>query len=74
MENNPFDPSDEEDAAQDEALLSHLVKDLTDIDFDDSDLTTKICDLKVSRRKLKSSAKKDKVRRRSAKRFNSVSP
>jgi hypothetical protein len=74
VDDNPFDHSDEEDASQDEALLSHLVRDITDIDFDDADLTTKICDLKASGRKSKSSAKKDKARRKSDKRSKSVSP
>ena len=71
---NLFDTSDEEDAFQDDALLTHLVKDLTDTDFDDSELITKICDLKVSGRKSKSSIKKDKARKRAHKRYNSVSP
>jgi len=71
---NPFDTSDEKDAFQDDALLTHLVKDLTDTDFDDSELITKICDLKVSGRKSKSSIKKDKARKRAHKRYNSVSP
>ena len=47
-EDNPFETSDEEDASNDNELLSHLVKDLTDLHFDDSDLTTSICDLKAS--------------------------
>lgn len=71
---NPFDTSDEKDAFQDDALLTHLVKDLTDTDFDDSELITKICDLKVSGRKSKSFIKKDKARKRAHKRYNSVSP
>jgi hypothetical protein len=73
-ETNPFDPSDEEDASVEEALLSHLVKEVTDVDYDDSDLTTRICDLKASVRKSKSSVKKAKARRRSGKRYKSVSP
>jgi len=71
---NPFDTSDEKEAFQDDALLTHLVKDLTDTDFDDSELITKICDLKVSGRKSKFSIKKDKARKRAHKRYNSVSP
>ena len=47
----PFEPSDEEEASNDNELLSHLVKDLTDLHFDDSDLTTSICDLKASEQK-----------------------
>ena len=47
----PFEPSDEEEASNDNELLSHLVKDLTDLHFDNSDLTTSICDLKASERK-----------------------
>jgi hypothetical protein len=74
LETNPFDPSDEEDDSRDDALLSHLVKDLTDVDYDDADLTTRICDLKASVRKSKSSVKKAKARRRVGKQYKSVSP
>ena len=52
---NPFELSDEEDHENDCGLLSHLVKEVTDVDLDDLDLATKICDLKESGRKSKSS-------------------
>jgi len=45
---NPFELSDEEDPENDSGLFSHLVKDITYVDLDDSDLGTRICDLKVS--------------------------
>ena len=45
---NPFELSDEEDSENDSGLFSHLVKDITYVDLDDSDLGTRICDLKVS--------------------------
>ena len=57
---NPFSLSDGEDSEDDSSLLSHLVKDITDVDLDDLDLG-KICDLKVSGRKSKSSSKKEKA-------------
>ena len=63
-EPNPFDLSDGEDHETDNDLLSHLVKDITEVDLDDLDLDTRICDLKVSGCKTKSSSKKDKVRRK----------
>ena len=44
---NPFELSDEEDSENDSGLFSHLVKDITYVDLDDSDLGTRICDLKV---------------------------
>ena len=58
FEVNSFDASDEEDPENDSVLLSHLVKDLPHVDLDDTDLVTRICDLKVSGRKSKSSSKK----------------
>jgi hypothetical protein len=70
---NPFDVSDEEDPEIENGLLSHLVRDLTDVDLDDLDLDTRICDLKVSGRKSKSSSRKHKARRKSQKN-SSVSP
>jgi len=45
---NPFELSDEEDSENDSGLFSHLVKDIAYLDLDDSDLGTRICDLKVS--------------------------
>ena len=58
---NPFDLSDEEDLENDNKFLSHLIKDLTDVDLDDPDLGMRICDLKVIGRKSKSTAKKAKA-------------
>ena len=63
---NPFSLSDGEDSEDDSCLLSRLVKDITDVDLDDLDLG-KICDLKVSGRKSKSSSKKEKARKRAQK-------
>ena len=61
---NHFDLSDAEDSENDNRLLSHLIKDITDVDLDDPDLGMRICDLKVTGRKSKSSAKKAKARKR----------
>ena len=61
---NPFELNDEEDHENDSGLLSHLVKEITDVDLEDLDLDTRICDLKESGRKSKSSTKKDKTSRR----------
>ena len=71
---NPFDLSDEEDSENDNMLLSHLIKDITDVDLDDPDLGTRICDLKATGRKSKSSAKKANVRKKTQKLNKSVSP
>lgn len=71
---NPFDLSDEEDPENDSGLLSHLVKDITDVDLDDLDLGTRICDLKVAGRKSKSACKKDKAQKRAQILNKSVSP
>ena len=61
---NPFDLSDEEDSENDNMLLSHLIKDITDVDLDDPDLGMRICDLKVTGRKSKSLAKKVMAQKR----------
>ena len=61
---NPFDLSDEEDSENDNRFFSHLIKDITDVDLDELDLGMRICDLKVTRHKSKSSAKKAKARKR----------
>ena len=71
---NPFDLSDEEDPENDNGLLSHLIKDITDVDLDELDLDIRICDLKVSGRKSKSSSKKAKARKKAQKLNKSVSP
>ena len=44
---NPFSLSDGEDSEDDNCLLSRLVKDITNVDLDDLDLGTKICDLGI---------------------------
>ena len=61
---NPFDLSDEEDSENDNMFFSHLIKDITDVDLDEPDLGMRICDLKVTRHKSKSSAKKAKAQKR----------
>ena len=71
---NPFDLSDEEDSENDNRFFSHLIKDITDVDLDEPDLGMRICDLKVTRRKSKSSAKKAKVRKKTQKLNKSVPP
>ena len=71
---NPFDLSDEEDLENENKLLSHLIKDITDVNLDDLDLGMRICDLKVTRHKSKSSAKKAKARKKTQKLNKSVSP
>jgi hypothetical protein len=46
----------------DNTLVDHLLKDITDVSFDDSELDTRICVLIVtSRRKSKSSCKEKKA-------------
>lgn len=55
---NPFDASDDEDTELDSSLLAHLVKDVSEADLDDVDMSSKICDLMVSARKSKSNKKK----------------
>ena len=71
---NPFDLSDEEDLENENKLLSHLIKDITDVDLDDLDLGMRIYDLKVTGRKSKSIAKKAKARKKTKKLNKSVSP
>ena len=71
---NPFDLNDEEDLENDNKFLSHLIKDLIEVNLDDPDLGTRICDLKATGRKSKSSTKKAKVRKKTQKLNKSVSP
>ena len=68
---NPFSLSDGEDSEDDSSLLSHLVKDITDVDLV---LGTKICDLKVSGCKSKSSSKKERLEREPKKLNKRISP
>jgi hypothetical protein len=42
---NPFELSDDEDTRLDSALLAHLMRDVSEVCFDDEELDTKICDL-----------------------------
>ena len=71
---NPFDLSDEEDPENENRLLSHLIKDITDVDLDDLDLGMRICDLKVTGRKSKSTSKKAKAQKKTQKLNKSVTP
>jgi hypothetical protein len=64
---NPFEPSDNKDIESDGALLTHLVKDVSDVGFDSMGLDTKICDLMATGRKLKSNSRKQKDHKREAK-------
>jgi hypothetical protein len=50
--------SDDDVAESTGDLLSHLIQEVSEVDFDEEDLDTRICDLKVCPRKSKS--KKDK--------------
>jgi hypothetical protein len=55
---NPFDSSDDEETRPDGALLAHLVRDISEVCFDDEELDTKICDLMATSRKSKNTGKK----------------
>jgi hypothetical protein len=55
---NPFELSDEENTRPDSILLSQLVRDISEVGFDDEELDTKICDLMAHSRKSKTSGKK----------------
>lgn len=50
---NLFDTSDAEDNETDSALLNELVKDVSAIGFDDTELDIRSCDLMVTGRKSK---------------------
>lgn len=54
---NPFE-SDDEEAAPDGALPAHLVKDVSEVDLDDAELSIKICDLIATPQKSKLASKK----------------
>jgi len=73
-ETNPFTLNDDEEPEVDRVLLAHLVNEVPDVDLDCSDLATRLCDLRASRRKPKSSSKKHKARKRPHKTNKSVSP
>lgn len=66
--------SDDEDDAPDNALLARLIKDVSEVDFDDVDLGTKICDLMVPGRKTKSTSRDRKSRKGDSKNINKVFP
>ena len=52
------DTSDDDDTTTDGALLAHLVRDVSEVDFDEANLELKICDRLASNRKSRSSSKK----------------
>jgi hypothetical protein len=58
LDPNPFELSDEESSRPDSILLSQLVRDISEVGFDDEELDTKICDLRAHSRKSKTSGKK----------------
>jgi hypothetical protein len=58
LDPNPFELSDEESSRPDSILLSELVRDISEVGFDDEELDTKICDLMAHSRKSKTSGKK----------------
>jgi hypothetical protein len=58
-----LDASDDE-AVVDDDLLAHLIKDVSEVDFEDIDLDTKLCDLKGTARKSKSTSRNHKIRKR----------
>jgi hypothetical protein len=58
-----LDASDDE-AAVDDDLLAHLIKDVSEVDFEDMDPDTKLCDLKATARKSKSTSRKRKIQKR----------
>jgi hypothetical protein len=55
---NPFEESDDENTRSDSILLSQLVRDISEVGFDNEELDTKICDLMAHSRKSKASGKK----------------
>jgi hypothetical protein len=57
---DPFDVSEDEDAKTDNALLAHLIREVSEVYFDDEALDTKICDLMVSSCKARTSKKRAK--------------
>jgi hypothetical protein len=54
---DPFDVNEDEDAESHNALLAHLVRDVSEVYFDDEALDTKICDLVASSLKARTSKK-----------------
>jgi hypothetical protein len=58
-----LDASDDE-AVIDDDLLAHLIKDVWEVDFEDMDPDTKLCDLKATAQKSKSTSGKCKIEKR----------
>ena len=58
-----LDASDDE-AIVDDNLLAHLIKDVSEVDSEDMDPDTKLCDLKATARKSKSTSRKRKIQKR----------
>ncbi|CAD6271745.1 unnamed protein product [Miscanthus lutarioriparius] len=58
-----LDASDDKTVVDDD-LLTHLIKDVSEVDFEDMDPDTKLCDLKATIRKSKSTSRKHKIRKR----------
>lgn len=48
---NPYTVSEDEVDELNNNLLAHLIKDVSEVDFDDVDLGTKLCDLMTPSRK-----------------------
>jgi hypothetical protein len=61
---DPFDASEDEDTESNNALLAHLVQDVSEVYFDDEALDTKICDLMASSRKARTSKKMAKKKQK----------
>lgn len=74
-EMDPFLTSDNEGDDYDNALLAHLVKDISEVDLDEVDQSTELCDLFVSSRKSKPLNKKKgrKAKSVKSKKSNKVS-
>jgi hypothetical protein len=61
---NPFVLSESEKMKMTILFLLTLVREITEVDLDDPDLATRICDHRESSRRSKSSSKKAKDRKR----------
>lgn len=74
-EMDPFLTSDNEGDDYDNGLLAHLVKDISEVDLDEVDQSTELCDLFVSSRKSKPLNKKKgrKAKSVKSKKSNKVS-
>jgi hypothetical protein len=65
------DTSDDDDTTTNGALLAHLVRDVSEVDFDEANLDLKICDLLASNRKSRNSSKKKGHKSRDGRHNNS---